>query len=137
VIKVNTSIVGVQLKNGNWDVSWLQNQAGWLNGTAYPTWTGNSVLTAHAVYANGEPGVFSRLKNLNSGEYIFIYNLGYRYTYKVVSNKLVKPDDITVLKHEEKAYLTLISCDTYDETTGTYLRRVAVRSVLVDVREAK
>ena len=45
-IKVNTSIVGVQLKNGNWDVSWLQNQVGWLNGTAYPTWTGNSVLMA-------------------------------------------------------------------------------------------
>ena len=111
VIKVNTSIVGVQLKNGNWDVSWLQNQAGWLNGTAYPTWTGNSVLTAHAVYSNGKPGIFSNLKDLNSGEYIFVYNLGYRYTYKVVSNEFVQPNDITVLQHEDKAYLTLITCD--------------------------
>jgi sortase (surface protein transpeptidase) len=42
-----------------------------------------------------------------------------------------------VLQHEDKAYLTLITCDTYDETTDTYLRRVAVRAVLVDVREAK
>ncbi len=137
VIKVNTSIVGVQLKNGNWDISWLQDQAGWLNGTAYPTWTGNSVLTAHAVNANGKPGVFSSLKYLNSGEYIFVYSLGYRYTYKVVSNGFVQPDDITVLKHEDKAYLTLITCDTYDEKTGTYIRRVAVRAVLVDVRAVK
>ena len=110
-IKVNTSIVGVQLKNGNWDVSWLQNQVGWLNGTAYPTWAGNSVLTAHAVYSNGKPGIFSNLKDLNSGEYIFVYNLGYRYTYKVVSNEFVQPNDITVLQHEDKAYLTLITCD--------------------------
>jgi LPXTG-site transpeptidase (sortase) family protein len=137
VIKVKTSIVGVQLKDGNWDVSWLQNQAGWLNGTAYPTWAGNSALTAHAVYANGKPGIFSNLKDLNSGEYIFVYNLGYRYTYKVVSNESVQPNDITVLQHEDKAYLTLITCDTYDEKTGTYLKRIAVRAALVDVREAK
>jgi LPXTG-site transpeptidase (sortase) family protein len=137
VLKVNTSIVGVSLKNGNWDVSWLQNKVGWLNGTAYPTWTGNSVLTAHSVYANGKSGAFSKLKDLNSGEYIFVYNLGYRYTYQVVSNKFVQPDNITVLQHEDKAYLTLITCDTYDEKTGTYLRRTAVRAALVDVREAK
>jgi LPXTG-site transpeptidase (sortase) family protein len=137
VIKVKTAIVGVQLKDGIWDVSWLQNQIGWLNGTAYPTWTGNSVLTGHTVNAVGQPSIFSNLKQLNPGEYIYIYDLGYRYTYKVVSNKLVQPDDITVLKHEDKAYLTLITCDNYDEKTASYLKRIAVRAVLVDVREAK
>jgi len=137
VIKVKTSIAGVQSKNGSWDVSWLQDQAGWLNGTAYPTWRGNSVVTAHVVNADGKPGVFSRLKYLGVGEYVFVYNSGYRYTYKVVLNELVQPYDISVLRHEEKAYLTLVTCDNYDEKTGTYLRRVAVRAVLVDVREVK
>ncbi|MEO5886601.1 MAG: sortase, partial [Anaerolineales bacterium] len=137
VIKVKTSIAGVQLGKAGWDVSWLQDQAGWLNGTAYPTWKGNSVLTAHVVNADGKPGVFNGLKHLGVGEYIFIYNSGYRYTYKVVLNELVQPDDINVLRHEEKAYLTLITCDTYDEKTGTYLRRVAVRAVLVEVRAIK
>jgi LPXTG-site transpeptidase (sortase) family protein len=134
VIKVDTSIVGVESRNGSWDVSWLQNQVGWLNGTAYPTWKGNSVLTAHVVNADGKPGVFSRLKALGIGEYIYVYYAGYRHTYKVVSNAYVQPDDITVVKHEEKSYLTLITCDSYDEKTGTYLRRVAVRALLVDVR---
>jgi len=135
VLKVKTPIVGVELKDGNWDVSWLQNQAGWLNGTAYPTWPGNSVLTAHAVNADGKPGTFSALKYLGVGEYIFVYDSGYRFTYKVISNQYVQPDDVTVLKHEEKSYLTLITCDNYDERTGRYLRRVAVRAVLVDVSE--
>ena len=137
VIKMKTSIVGVQLKNRNWDISWLQDQVGWLIGTAYPSWEGNSVLTAHSVNSNGKPGIFSNLRSLNTGEYIFVNNLGYRYTYKIISNKYVQPDDITVLKHEEEAHLTLITCDAFDEKTGTYLRRVVVRAVLVDVQEIK
>ncbi len=134
VLKVNTSIVGVESKNGKWDVSWLQNQAGWLNGTAYPTWSGNSVLTGHVANADGKPGVFAKLKALGVGEYIYIYNGGYRYTYQVLSNEYVQPTDASVVKHEEKSFLTLVTCDTYDEKTGTYLRRVAVRAKLVDVR---
>ena len=137
VIKMKTSIVGVQLKNRNWDISWLQDQVGWLIGTAYPSWEGNSVLTAHSVNSDGKPGIFSNLRSLNTGEYIFVNNLGYRYTYKIISNKYVQPDDITVLKHEEEAHLTLITCDAFDEKTGTYLRRVVVRAVLVDVQEIK
>jgi LPXTG-site transpeptidase (sortase) family protein len=134
VIQVKTGIVGVESRQGGWDVSWLQEQVGWLHESAYPTWQGNSVLTGHVINANGEPGVFSRLKALGVGEYVFVYTSGYRYTYKVVSNDFVQPDDVSVMKHEEKSFLTLITCDSYDEGTGTYLRRVAVGAALVDVR---
>jgi len=133
VIKVKTPIVGVAFKDGNWDVSWLQDQTGWLNGTAYPTWKGNSVLTGHVVNADGKPGAFSKLKALGVGEYIFVINSGYRYTYEVVSNIYVSPNDATVMQHEDKSFLTLITCDTYDEKTGIYLRRVVVRAALIDV----
>jgi len=136
-LKVNTSIVGVKLQNGSWDVSWLQNQIGWLNGTAYPTWNGNSVLTGHAVNVDGKPGIFSKLKYLQAGEYIFVYNSGYRYTYKVISNKSVQRNDISVLKHQERAYLTLITCDNYDVKSSTYLNRIAVSAVLIDTQAIK
>jgi LPXTG-site transpeptidase (sortase) family protein len=137
VLKIQAPIVGVESRQGKWDVAWLQNQVGWLNGTAYPTWKGNSVLTAHVANADGKPGVFANLKALGVGEYVFVYSGGYRYTYKVVSNAFVQPNDSSVMKHEEKPYLTLITCDTYDEKTGTYLRRVAVRAELVDVSSIK
>lgn len=136
-IKVDSSIAGVKLKDGNWDVSWLVDQAGWLEGTAYPTWSGNSVLTAHVVNADGKPGLFSRLKFVKVGDYVFVYNGGYRYTYQVISNQSVQPDDIRVLNHEEKPHLTLITCDRFDFETKTYLRRVVVRAVLVDVSAVK
>jgi LPXTG-site transpeptidase (sortase) family protein len=134
VLQLNTSIVGVQVKNGGWDVSWLQNQLGWLNGTAYPTWKGNSVLTGHVVNADGKPGIFSRLKYLKRGEFIFLTAGGYRYTYQVVSNDVIPPNDVTAFQHEDKAYLTLITCDNYDLQTTSYLARVAVRAKLVQVK---
>jgi LPXTG-site transpeptidase (sortase) family protein len=136
-LHLNTSIVGVQIKDGHWDVSWLQDKLGWLNGTAYPTWKGNSVLTGHVVNADGKPGIFSRLKSLNVGEYIYVYSNGYRYTYQVKSNELVDPGDATALRHEKDSYLTLITCDTYDEKSATYSLRVAVHAKLVDMRLAK
>lgn len=136
VLQVNTAIVGVQIKDGNWDISWLQNQVGWLNGTAYPTRRGNSVLTAHVLNPDGKAGTFSRLKYLGTGELIYIYNSGYRYAYMVTSIQTVEADDSSVLKHLDEPSLTLITCDRYDEETGTYLQRVAVRAKLVDMRAA-
>jgi LPXTG-site transpeptidase (sortase) family protein len=134
VLKIKTAIVGVEATRGKWDVSWLQDQVGWLSGTAYPTRVGNSLLTAHAVGADGKPALFSGLKYLGVGEFIYVYDAGYRYTYQVVSNDLVHPHDTRVMKREVEPYLTLITCDQYDEKTESYLRRIAVRAVLVDVR---
>jgi LPXTG-site transpeptidase (sortase) family protein len=134
VIGVDTSIVGIQIENGGWNIAWLQGQVGWLSGTAYPTRSGNSVLTAHVVNADGKPGTFSKLKYLGTGEFIYVYNAGYRYTYQVVANQKVEPGDTKVLQHLDKPYLTLITCDQYDEKSNSYLQRIAVRAKLVDVR---
>jgi LPXTG-site transpeptidase (sortase) family protein len=136
-IKLQTSIVGVKLERGDWDVSWLQNQVGWLDGTAYPTWTGNSVLTAHSINTSGRPSIFYNLKGLRAGDFIYVNNGSYRYTYKVLSNQAVPPNDITLFRHEKKAYLTLITCDNYDIKTSTYRSRIAIRAVLVDVSVTK
>jgi LPXTG-site transpeptidase (sortase) family protein len=136
-LKLKTSIVGVESQKNGWDISWLQNEVGWLNGTAYPTWKGNSVLTAHVVNADGKPGLFYNLKALGVGEFVYLYNAGYRYTYQVVSNSFVRQDDSSLMKHEDKQYLTLFTCDTYDVATGKYLRYVEVRAVLVDVRQER
>ena len=39
---VTMPVVGVPETFDGWDVSWLGEDAGWLAGTAYPTWEGNS-----------------------------------------------------------------------------------------------
>lgn len=132
-LKTIIPMAGVPLRNGTWDVSGLWNQAGYLQGTAFPTFAGNSVITAHVVNPDGTPGPFARIKQLSAGDYIFINLGGYRYTYEVASNSRVMPDDIRILRHEEKPWITLVTCDKYDVKTGEYLRRVVVRAVLIDI----
>jgi hypothetical protein len=70
VMRIKNSITGVQIKDGGWNLSWLQDQVGWLNGTAYPMLNGNSLLTGHVVNADGKPGIFARLKELGVGEQV-------------------------------------------------------------------
>jgi len=136
-IKMSAPIVGVDFKDGMWDASWLQDQAGWLEGTAYPTWSGNSVIGGHVVGADGKPGIFYRLKYVSSGAYIYVNNSGYIYTYKVVSNEHIQPHEIGALDHSDDPVLTLITCDRYDVKTKSYQRWVMVRAVLVDVSPVK
>ena len=133
-LEVDIPILGVSYKNGTWDISWLWEQAGWLEGTAYPTRNGNSIVTAHVVTADGKDGPFVHLKALGIGEYVFVNGSGYSNIYQVISNEIVEPNDASVFSHEVDPILTLITCDLYDEETKTYLARVIVRAKRVATR---
>ncbi|HLO32899.1 MAG TPA: sortase, partial [Anaerolineales bacterium] len=130
---ISIPIVGVPLKNGTWNVSWLGKQAGWLEGSAFPSWNGNSVLTGHVYLSDGLPGPFANLNKLKYGDKIIIHAYGQKYTFEVRGNTVVEPNDSSILKHEEKPWLTLLTCKEYDERTNTYRKRVAIRAVLVSV----
>lgn len=130
-LKMN--IVGVPVTWDGWDVSWLGNQAGWLEGSAFPSWNGNSVLTGHVYDANGQPGPFVNLGRLRFGDKVIVHAYGQRYIFEIRTNDVVTPRDPSVFKHEERPWITLVTCKEYDEITDTYARRVAVRAVLVKV----
>jgi LPXTG-site transpeptidase (sortase) family protein len=130
---VNIPIVGVPRQNGEWNVSWLGRQAGWLEGSAFPSWNGNSVLTSHVYLSNGLPGPFVNLNKLRYGDRIIVHAFGQKYTFEVQTNTIVEPDDASALRHEESAWLTLVTCKDYDEKTNAYRKRVVVRAVLVSV----
>ena len=136
-LKLSLPILGIPLLNGNWDLTWLAKQAGWLQGTAYPTYDGNSVLTAHVYLPNGQRGPFIDLGKLSWGQEIAVVSNGSRYVYQVREVKRIKPDDMSVFKHEEKSWLTLLTCKEYDEKTNTYRSRLMVRAVLVRVEDIK
>jgi LPXTG-site transpeptidase (sortase) family protein len=134
---VNIPVVGVPKRDGTWNVAWLADQAGWLEGSAFPSWSGNSVLTGHVYLASGLPGPFVNLNKLKFGDQVVVYAFGQKYTFDVQTNEIVNPTDRSVMKHEEKPWLTLVTCRDYDEKTSTYKSRVVVRAVLVDVRAVR
>jgi len=133
-LTLSTPIVGVPLTTDGWDVTWLDKDAGWLNGTAFPGWAGNSVITAHVWDAYNQPGPFHKLKALKYGDYVKIHAFGQVYVYEVRQSKRITPDNFTAaLNHEDKAWLTLLTCEDYRTLFQTYIHRRMVRAVLVSV----
>lgn len=130
---VELDIMGIPQGPNGWDVTWLGNgQAGYLHGTAFPTWQGNSVLTAHVWNADNTPGPFYGLSSLRHGDQFTISAHGYTYTYEVRSNQLVNETSLNVLASKSQySQVTLITCESFDTATGLYLHRRAVQAVLV------
>ena len=132
---LQTSIVGVPQTGGEWDVSWLGQNVGWLNGSAYPTWNGNSVLTGHVWDAYNQPGPFYSVNTLWWGDQIIVHAGGGQYVYEVRSVILVSPGNTAaMMKHEELPWITLVTCREYDAASNSYKYRVLVRAVLVKVK---
>ena len=134
-LHVNTPIVGVPKSRNSWDVTWLGDRAGWLNGTAFPTWEGNSVITGHVYLANGLPGPFLNIGKLKYGDRVIIHAYGKDYTYEVRSVRTIKPWEVsTVMRHQDQSWVTLLTCKGFNEDTGEYDQRTVVRAVLISVK---
>lgn len=136
-LRLQTPLVGVPAENGAWDVTWLGNNAGYLMGTAFPTWEGNTVITGHVWNADNQPGIFVDLKTLAYGDEIRIHAWGEIYTYEVTANRRVSPQTPNVVfEHKEGDWITLFTCEDYGEYWGDYGYRRMVQAVLVDVSPA-
>jgi LPXTG-site transpeptidase (sortase) family protein len=108
-----------------WDAAWLSG-VGWLQGTAFPTWDGRTVLTAHNVTAAGLPGPFANLDDLAYGDLIEIEADGVTYTYMVLSVRTIPAwQSWKVFEHTDQDRLSLITC------AGSFSSRYGYRSRLV------
>jgi LPXTG-site transpeptidase (sortase) family protein len=131
---INFPIVGVTLSGNKWDLTWLKDSVGYLEGSAYPTWSGNTVLTAHVIDANNNLGPFSDIKGMQSGQKIYIHFNRQVYVYQVQENSKILPSNISaVFKHEEDSWITLVTCEDYNAKAAVYNYRRLVRAVLISV----
>jgi len=94
------------------------------NGIAYfgipgasskPGQIGNTVLSAHSTNNLLETGdhkfVFLHLPEMRKGDTVYINNNETRYTYKVTSTEVVKPNEVSKLVYEtDVPVITLITC---------------------------
>jgi LPXTG-site transpeptidase (sortase) family protein len=130
---VDLPVVGVPLVDGEWDTSWLSRQAGYLEGTAFPTLPGNTIIAGHLYDYNGKAGPFAELSHLHFGDEIRLHAWGKIYVYEVRNNKLVKPADLSLLKHKDLDWITLLTCQGYDQVKDTYRYRRIVAAVLTKI----
>ena len=98
---------------------------GHMMQTAMPGEPGNAVITGH------RDTFFRHIYELQKGDEIVVRRNGQTYKYQVTGKRIVKPEDVSVLKQTKDAQLTLITCyPTY--YIGPAPERLVVFSRLVD-----
>ena len=82
----------------------LSEGPGHMKQTAQPGETGNAVITAH------RDTFFRHIYELNKGDQIEVRRSGRTFTYAVTGKRIVKPEDVSVIKPTNDPQLTLITC---------------------------
>jgi len=82
----------------------LRHAAGHIPGTALPGEPGNVGISAH------RDTFFRPLKDIRRNDTISVSTLGGEYHYRVVSTRIVMPDDLSVLDAGSDEVLTLVTC---------------------------
>ncbi len=132
-LQIKMPVVGIPVTSKGWDLTWLSNQAGYLEGTTYPSQVGTTGITGHVYLADGTPGPFINLGNMLYGNQVILHANGQRYIFEVRTKQVITPSDTSVFNNDGYTWLTLITCKEYDERNNSYRMRVAVRAVLVRV----
>ncbi len=102
--------------------------------TSYPGGLGNVYIFAHSTDAFYNVGrynaVFYLIGKLSSGDEIYIYYKGNKYTYVVFNKMVVNPENIEYLGTIKPGFSTLTLQTCYPP--GTTLRRLIVLAQLAD-----
>lgn len=122
---------------GGWDITYLQDLVGHLEGTSWLGDSGNTVLAGHFEDQVGVPGPFRYLYAAEIGDEIIIEDKATDtiIVYEVTDVFTTSPDDLEVLRHTESPRLTLITCDNWNPNRETYTERVVVVAEPVGERD--
>jgi sortase A len=82
----------------------LRRAAGHISGTALPGEAGNMGISAH------RDTFFRPLRNIRRNDIITIQTILGSYRYRVVSTRIVSPQDVSVLASGATEVLTLVTC---------------------------
>ena len=82
----------------------LRRAVGHIKGTALPGQPGNVGIAGH------RDTFFRPLRNIQPDDIITLTTLGGAYRYRVVSTRVVSPDNVAVLDSNSNQILTLVTC---------------------------
>jgi sortase A len=86
------------------DAQTLRRAVGHIPGTSLPGQPGNIAFSGH------RDTFFRPLRNIRENDIIVVTTLGGEFRYRVVSTRIVTPDDVAVLKSGQGEILTLVTC---------------------------
>lgn len=130
VLKVNTRVKPKPYAELTWDLSDLGQDIAYLEDIPGQKTDNNLVFAGHVTVRNGSSGPFRYLFKLAPGDEIILHKGQLNYTYTVLEQQVVFPDDTAVLEDTSEPRITLITCITWNEETLSYLRRLIITAKL-------
>lgn len=125
VIDLTTELVTVPLMNDTWQVEWLGNRAGVLEGSSMPG-EGYSFIAAHNTLNSEEYGPFALLSTMEPNDLITVNSEdGAMKLFRIYANELINANDVQKLEktaEQEAGSLVLITCEN-ESVDGGYLDR--------------
>lgn len=119
-------VIEAPIIGSTWEIAYLGGNAGHLQGTPWFDQPGNTVVVGHVEMADGRPGIFAPIRDLQVGELIVVSRGQQEWRYAVTDVRSVEPDDLSVIAPTTSDQLTLITCEAYNFLQGVYLSRLVV-----------
>jgi LPXTG-site transpeptidase (sortase) family protein len=123
---IYSQVIQAYLDDTSWDVSQLGTRVGHLEGTAWLDEPGNVVLSGHVEMRDGRPGIFANLDELRVDDVVILRQSSTEYRYIITEIRTVAPTDLSPVMPTSDDRLTLITCNTYDFFSDSYLERMII-----------
>ena len=106
--QIDLKVIDAKIVDGYWELS--ENTASYGMGSGHPGEKNNTVIFAHA-----REGLFYNLKDVNSGDIIYVFTKNKWYRYKVNKITAVYPNQTEVIKPTKSEVLTLYTCTGFSD----------------------
>ena len=135
-LQVTEVITDVLIREGEWDISQLQQQIGLLETTGqYPGDDYAMTFVGHVAEATTGNGPFSHLSALQNGDTI-VYRFGDTdYTYVIERMNWVSPSAVEVLFQPEGDKIILVTCTGWNAVEQDYTQRLIVQARLAQTKQ--
>ncbi|MCS6911414.1 MAG: sortase, partial [Anaerolineales bacterium] len=137
-LNVDAPIVTIPIVNGQWDLTTLGADVGWLTTTgAFPGDKLAMALVGHITTERLTRGAFADLERIKPGDEI-VYILGeVEYVYEVRRRSRIAPENVKALYMPDGQTLLLLTCTDWDAEGKRYANRLLVEAELRAQRAAK
>ncbi|MCC6190842.1 MAG: class F sortase [Anaerolineales bacterium] len=131
-LDVNAPVISIPVKDGNWDLSELNAEIGWLSTTG--SQPGDDLAMAfvgHFTLAGAKPGPLAGIWDTRPGDEIIYRARGTDYVYAIEGRQTVGPNDVEHLYVNDGERLILVTCTNWDFLNWEYSDRLVVQAALV------
>jgi LPXTG-site transpeptidase (sortase) family protein len=136
-LNINERVVNVPIKDGEWDISRLSGNIGWLEATGVkPDDNLAMAFIGHVTVSSVQKGPFANLWTIKPLSEIIYRNGGVDFVYTVESVSPAKPNETAKLFQRKKEHVLLVTCTDYNFLTEKYDGRLIVDAVLTQRRIA-